>query len=38
MNSRGDSYSTYEDWAGKLMDNYSEISQEILDAYLDSTM
>lgn len=38
MNSRGDSYSTYEDWAGKLMDNYSEISQEILDAYLDSAM
>ena len=38
MNSRGDSYSTYEGWAGKLMDNYSDIAQEIQNAYLDSAM
>ena len=38
MNSRGDSYSTYESWASKLMDNYSDIAQEIQDAYLDSAM
>lgn len=38
MNSRGDSYSTYEGWAGKLMDNYSVIAQEIQEAYLDSAM
>ena len=38
MNSRGDSYSTYESWAGKLMDNYSDIAQEIQDAYLASAM
>lgn len=36
MNSRGDPYSTYESWAGKLMDNYSDIAQEISDAYLNS--
>lgn len=36
MYSRGDSYDTYESWAGKLMDNYNDIAQEIMDAYLDS--
>ena len=38
MYSKGDSYETYESWAGKLQDNYTEIAQEIQDAYLDSAM
>lgn len=37
MYKKDDSYSTYEDWAGKLMDNYTEIADEIMDAYLDSS-
>ena len=38
MYSKGDSYDTYESWAGKLMDNYNDIAKEIMDAYLDSAM
>lgn len=36
MYSRGDSYDTYEKWAMKLQNNYSDIAMEIQDAYLDS--
>lgn len=38
MYAKGDSYDTYELWAGKLMDNYNDIAQEIMDAYLDSAI
>lgn len=38
MYSRGDSYDTYEKWAGKLMDNYTDIAMEIQDAYIESAI
>ena len=38
MYSAGDSYSVYEKWAGKLMDNYMDIAMEIQNAYLDSAI
>ena len=38
MYSNGDSYDTYEGWAQKLMNNYNDIAQDIMDAYLDSAM
>ncbi len=38
MYSNEDSYNTYESWAQKLMDNYNDIAQEIMDAYLNSAM
>ncbi len=38
MYEKGDSYSTYETWATKLMDEYTEISSQIFDAYLDSVI
>lgn len=38
MQKNGDSYDTYEKWAKKLMDNYTEIASEIQDAYLNSSM
>lgn len=38
MYSKGDSYSTYESWAGKLQDEYAELATEIQDAYIDSAM
>ncbi len=38
MYENNDSYSTYEKWATKLMDEYTEIANEIFDAYLDSAM
>ena len=38
MQKNGDSYDTYEKWANKLMNNYTDISNEIMDVYLDSAM
>ena len=38
MYSAGDSYSVYEKWAEKLMDNYMDIAMEIQNAYLDSAI
>ena len=36
MYTNGDSYDVYEKWAGKLMDNYTDIANEIQDAYIES--
>lgn len=38
MYSKDDSYETYEEWAGKLQDNYIEIASEIQNAYLYSAV
>lgn len=38
MYKNNDSYETYSGWVTKLMDNYNEIAQRIMDAYIDSTM
>lgn len=38
MYSKKDSYDTYETWAGKLMDNYNDIAEKIMDAYLESAV
>lgn len=38
MYAKGDSYETYEKWAQKLMDNYTDIAMEIMDAYVDSAI
>lgn len=36
MYKKGDSYDTYNGWAEKLLNNYTDIAQEIQDAYLNS--
>lgn len=36
MNKNGDEYETYEKWANKLTDVYTEQSQQITDAYMNS--
>lgn len=36
MYKKGDSYDTYNGWAEKLLNNYTDIAQEIQEAYLDS--
>ena len=33
---KGDSYDTYEEWAGKLMDNYTDFATEIQNVYIES--
>lgn len=37
MTANGDEYDTYEEWAGKLQDVYTEYSTQITDAYMNST-
>ena len=38
MLSNGDSYDIYDSWAQRLLENYNEIAQGIMDAYIDSAM
>lgn len=38
MQTKGDTYETYEKWAEKLMDNYTDLAGEIQDAYLESAL
>lgn len=38
MLKNGDQYSVYEDWANQLNDVYTELAQQITDAYMASAM